>query len=1672
MSNNIKPFITRAALTLALAMLTATAAWAQSPSGNWADYRATSLTESADHNTIYISTAAELALYAYNVNNDVKNSAGYYCGRVVELQADIDLSAHYWDPIGKSPTFQNPMYFNGQFNGNNHTISGLYIDNSISSWRGYGLFGYVKQPSGRAGWIKDLVIENFNICKSDGNAGEGGLAVLAGRDAGDSGGGFTIENCLVKNGYINNTSTSASNNKPTGVILGCQQGKVTLTNNYYTDDITGNYGGGVNGADVEGARRVYTSAQSTFCKKITIHNEDYYYGNTVISVESYDYTGSNISVTPTVTFDGTVVNSDCYTVSIKNSNNETVTHVKDVGIYTLTITGVNNKGYYGSKSTSFYVLGALNGNGTENSPYEIYNLNDWRTFSLNISLGQRLDKYYILKDNVSGITEMVGDANHQFSGSFDGNQKTLTINYVVTGSATDDKGVAPFRYVQGSATQIKDLHVTGTISSAAQYTGGIIGCQYGTTTVSGCTVDVTINTSAKYAGGIVGCVHNSLTVINCLNSATINSTVSGDGTHGGFVGLQESDNGSTINISGSVFNGSMAGTATTSCGGFVGYLSKTVTITNSLFAPTTLTVSTNNSATFGRHNNSGTLNLVNSYYTEAFGTAQGKQRRSVEAGANVTVSNIVLTGSTTAYTTSGITAYSNGGLTTDNGATRYYGSGDVVSLTLNHQDCEGYIFNGYTASAGTLSGSNPYTLTMSDEDVTVSAMLSPNPAHFADNGDGSYTIKTAIGWNVFCDLLTDNAMGYFSGKTVRLGADITVTRMAGGSNHAFTGTFDGGGHTLTLAYGTADAPVDAQFVAPFVETANDGEHQPTFRNLTIAGSIYDGYTASADHNVGGLIGHLFGTVTIEHCTSLVEIHAKVGAGGFVGLCEHSVSFNDCHSAAVIRSADGSNSGFVAWSRASAYTIAFTGCLFDGKLLQQNGSGSYNGGFIGWTGSTKTVTITNSLCAPAPLADGETMASSGSATFARGWNATTTATNCYYTAAFEIAQGKATRTVTAGTDVTIESIALTGTATHYTVSGITAYSGGGLQRGETLYYGSGDALSLTLGNTAAGAPLGYQYSAYTASGGTLNGSTLTMPDANVTISVDTSHPHSTHQAVPVGYVDENGIEQTANAVALDGSETSRAAGTYFVGAPTVSFDHTLTLTGDVTLILADNCHMNVGTSSQPLNVRGINGYSYDLDIYGQSLDENTAGHLNIYTNGNTGLQCKNFNQHSGIVNIDAANGGIYADGELDYNTYEYDGGNVTVNGGKLTVNSSNNDAINCRNVTINGGNVSATSTRKSRNAIYSYGSVAINGGIVEATGGDNGNGIVASDGNFNYSGGNVTATATNGTGIRSTGNITLGWKNADDFIDVSSYSLGYGYAVVKVADGQTLIDADGNIYTGTLGTGDNYTAYSVLNGKTLTPAVVLADAANNATAISDAATVCTGGKTIAVQLNGRTLYKDGAWNTLCLPFDVTLADSPLAGAEAKTVIGATTNAGDLTINFGNPDSTTEPVTVLKAGVPYIIKWEATNTNIVEPVFTGVTVVSSSAADRTVSVLDGDVKFVGYYDALSLDPAGSDDFAANVVPSIYYMTADNTLKHTAVARTLHTCRAYFQFDETADAREIRLNFGEDETTEILSTTNFTNYTNEAGAWYTVDAVKLNDKPTRKGLYIHNGRKTVIK
>ncbi|MBR4273874.1 MAG: hypothetical protein IKQ30_13680, partial [Bacteroidales bacterium] len=312
--------------------------------------------------------------------------------------------------------------------------------------------------------------------------------------------------------------------------------------------------------------------------------------------------------------------------------------------------------------------------------------------------------------------------------------------------------------------------------------------------------------------------------------------------------------------------------------------------------------------------------------------------------------------------------------------------------------------------------------------------------------DGSaehpYIISTADGWNVFCDCLNDNdTWNRFSGKTVKLGADITVTRMAGSDKHDFCGTFDGDGKTLTVNYANTG---NNTMTAPFSYV--DGA---TIQNLIVGGTI-----SGTAYRAAGIIGETVNATShITNCVSNVDISSGRYTGGF------SIGGN----------------------------VEIEGCVFNGKI---NGT-DRSGGFIGYSNSAQV--IKNSLFAPQ---DGSSI---NGGTFYYNGGVDVAPVNSYYTLALGTAQGKATHTVAAD-DVTIEAVALTGTATQYDVSGITAYSDGGLQRDGNLYYGSGDQLSLTLSNT--GAPQGYQY-AYTASAGTLDGTTLTMPDADVTISVNTA-----------------------------------------------------------------------------------------------------------------------------------------------------------------------------------------------------------------------------------------------------------------------------------------------------------------------------------------------------------------------------------------------------------------------------------------------------------------------------------------------------------------------------------------------------------------------------------------
>lgn len=246
-------------------------------------------------------------------------------------------------------------------------------------------------------------------------------------------------------------------------------------------------------------------------------------------------------------------------------------------------------------------------------------------------------------------------------------------------------------------------------------------------------------------------------------------------------------------------------------------------------------------------------------------------------------------------------------------------------------------------------------------------------------------------------------------------------------------------------------------------------------------------------------------------------------------------------------------------------------------------------------------------------------------------------------------------------------------------------------------------------------------------------------------------------------------------------------------------------------------------------------------------------------------------------------------------------------------------------------------------------------------------------------------------------------------------------------------------------------------------LALSDDANN-----DAVLAGRDGVTADVTLDGRTLYKDGSWNTLCLPFDVTIAGSVLNGATVQTLNSATSNLdseGLLTIKFDDVSTTEIP-----AGTPFIIKWTS-GTDITDPVFTNVTMKNTEPVAVAFSnALGDDCLFVGSYSPFSITDANIDE--------IIYLGANNTLGYATAPRTLRSCRTHFVVPKTSTSgaramtRSI-VNFGDENTTGIESIDNGpSTMDNSDGAWFSLDGRRLSGKPATKGVYIHSGNKVIIK
>ena len=370
-----------------------------------------------------------------------------------------------------------------------------------------------------------------------------------------------------------------------------------------------------------------------------------------------------------------------------------------------------------------------------------------------------------------------------------------------------------------------------------------------------------------------------------------------------------------------------------------------------------------------------------------------------------------------------------------------------------------------------------------------------------------------------------------------------------------------------------------------------------------------------------------------------------------------------------------------------------------------------------------------------------------------------------------------------------------------------------------------------------------------------------------------------------------------------------------------------------------------------------------------------------------------------------------------------------------------------------------------------GVININGGNITATGGRYAAGIGSSHRNscshILIYGGTINA-----TGGKNAAGIGSGWggTNQGDFSSCGLISITNGVTSVTATKGSE--DAPNSIGAGDHGTcvSSGVAIGNMVGVVTRSPYnyVPLPDEADNSTKISD-----FNSKASDVTLYRRTLYKDGAWNTLCLPFALnSFAGTPLEGATVKTLESASFNeeSGELTLNFTEDANN---LTAIEAGKPYIVKW-ASGDNIENPMFTNVTITATTPTDITPtgSGSDGSVTFKGTFGPHDIGGTDGDN-------TKLYLGNGNKLYWPSREMSINSFRAYFQLNNGITAgnqpnsavRAFVLNFDVNERTGI-TTTNYTNFSNSDNAWYTLDGRKLSGKPTAKGLYINNGKKVVIK
>ena len=503
------------------------------------------------------------------------------------------------------------------------------------------------------------------------------------------------------------------------------------------------------------------------------------------------------------------------------------------------------------------------------------------------------------------------------------------------------------------------------------------------------------------------------------------------------------------------------------------------------------------------------------------------------------------------------------------------------------------------------------------------AMVQGAWADAGDTEDNPITISSESDWNTFASNVSGG--NSYSGKFVKLTANITVSEMVGTSSNKFQGTFLGDGiHTLTFNKGTAQSAFEEEYCAPFRYT--DGA---TITNLKVAGDIYTSQKFAA-----GLIARPNGTTTITNCQVSTVIHSS-------------------------KNGDGTHGGYLAYPQGN---VNFSGCAYTGRMFTTNGTKNC-GGFVGWHNS-KTYSFTNSLYAPnlsiTPAAN-EVAITSESATFVRG---TSINAGCYYTETMGMAQGTKVY-ANAPADEIYKQVTAADANNYYvvcTVSGV---------KGQYLYTGSPITVTPTVTFSGETLTNGTDY--------TFSISPVTVQEKdNYTLTITATGNYSGTKTIQFTVTDGTPVTSET---------TTMTAGVYAVNE-NLTISSRITISGNVTLFLGEGTTLTAPkgielSQGNSLTIDGLGALTINgCDNNKSGIGADQVGMLVI--NGGTikarggncaaGIGGDRNNTVGGTITINGgvinAKGGKYAAGIGGGQNYWANGvcgvcGDVIINGGQVT-----------------------------------------------------------------------------------------------------------------------------------------------------------------------------------------------------------------------------------------------------------------------------------------------------------------------------------------------------------------------------------------------------------------------